>query len=86
LVTDLASEAGWPAAIAAASGANHVAPEDASLLLALTRDRHADADMAALVESAGRPGLKDRMVRYREAEANDRAAAQSAPRPTDRRG
>jgi enoyl-CoA hydratase/carnithine racemase len=80
LATDLASEAGWPAVIAAASGANHVSPEDASLLLSLTLDRHADADMAALVESAGRPGLKERMARYREAEIHDRAAAQSTAR------
>jgi enoyl-CoA hydratase len=64
--TDVIPEPGWPAAIATASGANALARDTAAELLALTVARHGEADMAALVESAGRPGLRERMRRYRE--------------------
>ncbi|MGE5269444.1 MAG: enoyl-CoA hydratase/isomerase family protein [Thiohalocapsa sp.] len=65
--TDIAPEPGWPAAIAAASGANALSPEAASALLGLTFPRHGEADMAALVETAGRPGLRQRILAYRDA-------------------
>ena len=65
--TDIAPEPGWPAAIAAASGGNALSREAAGLLLGLTVPRHADADMAALVETASRPGLRQRIQAYRDA-------------------
>jgi hypothetical protein len=37
------------------------------MLLSLTVARHGDADMAALVESAARPGLRERIRAYRDA-------------------
>ena len=39
----------------------------AAALLGLTVARHGEADMAALVESASRPGLRQRIQAYREA-------------------
>jgi enoyl-CoA hydratase len=69
--TDIVPEPGWPAAIAGASGANALARDTAAALLGLTVARHGEADMAALVESTSRPGLRDRMRRYREAAAVD---------------
>lgn len=41
----------------------------ASALRAATRANHRDHDLAALVRSAARPGLKDRIVAYRAASA-----------------
>jgi len=67
LATEITPEPGWPAAIAAASGGNRLTPEAAALLLGLTVPRHGDADMAALVESASRPGLRQRLQAYRDA-------------------
>ena len=64
--TDIAPEPGWPAAIAAASGNNMLARDAAAALLSLTVARHGEADMAALVESAGRPGLRERLQAYRD--------------------
>ncbi len=65
--TDIAPEPGWPAAIAAASGGNVLSRAAAAALLGLTVARHGEADMAALVESASRPGLRQRIHAYREA-------------------
>jgi enoyl-CoA hydratase/carnithine racemase len=65
--TDIAPEPGWPAAIAAASGGNVLSRGAAARLLGLTVARHGEADMAALVESAGRPGLRQRIQAYRDA-------------------
>lgn len=73
LATDIAPEPGWPAAIAAASGANALSREAAAALLGLTAARHGEEDMADLVESASRPGLKARMQAYRDAERSGRA-------------
>jgi enoyl-CoA hydratase len=73
LATDIAPEPGWPAAIAAASGGNALAREAAAALLGLTAPRHGEADMAALVESASRPGLRERLRAYRDA-ARDAAS------------
>lgn len=67
LATDIAPEPGWPSAIAAASGGNALSRDDAATLLGLTVARHGDADMAALVASASRPGLRERMLAYRDA-------------------
>jgi enoyl-CoA hydratase/carnithine racemase len=64
--TEIAPEPAWPKAIATASGANALARDAAAALLGLTVARHADADMAALVESASRPGLRERMQAYRD--------------------
>ncbi len=65
--TDIAPEPGWPKSIATASGGNALARDAAAALLGLTVARHAEADMAALVESASRPGLRQRMLAYRDA-------------------
>ena len=65
--TDIAPEPGWPAAIATASGGNALARDAAAALLGLTVARHGEADMAALVESASRPGLRQRIQAYRDA-------------------
>jgi enoyl-CoA hydratase/carnithine racemase len=65
--TDIAPEPGWPAAIATASGGNALAGDAAAALLGLTVARHGEADMAALVESASRPGLRARIQAYRDA-------------------
>ncbi len=65
--TDIAPEPGWPAAIATASGGNALARDAAAALLGLTVVRHGEADMAALVESASRPGLRQRLQAYRDA-------------------
>lgn len=65
--TEIAPEPAWPKAIATASGANALARDAAAALFALTVARHGDADMAALVESASRPGLRERMQAYRDA-------------------
>ena len=64
--TDVIPEPGWPAAIAGASGANALSRDDAAALLTATVTRHGAADMAALVESIGRPGLRDLLRRYRD--------------------
>lgn len=60
-------EADWPAAIdAAATAANTLTPEaTATLFDATVSDTRAE-DMAALVASAARPGLKARIQAYRE--------------------
>ncbi len=65
--TDIAPEPSWPKAIATASGGNALTRDAAASLLGLTVARHAEADMAALVESASRPGLRQRMQAYRDA-------------------
>jgi enoyl-CoA hydratase len=65
--TDIAPEPGWPGAIATASGGNALARDAAAALLGLTVARHGEADMAALVESASRPGLRERLRAYRDA-------------------
>lgn len=70
LATEIAPEPAWPKAIATASGANALMRDAAAALLGLTVARHAEADMAALVESASRPGLRARMLRYRDAARN----------------
>ncbi len=47
--------------------ADVIDPETRSAINAVTRDGDADADLAALVRSAARPGLKQRIVAYRAA-------------------
>lgn len=65
--TEIAPEPAWPKAIATASGGNALSREAAATLLGLTVARHGEADMAALVETASRPGLRQRILAYREA-------------------
>ncbi len=67
LADQVADEAGIAAAIAqAAAAAVRLDPETvASLHGATRRDAQDDADLAALVRSAARPGLKQRIIDYR---------------------
>lgn len=79
LVTRIAEAAEWPEAIAEAERVAAVLDRRAlAEMHALTAADTRAADMAALVATATRPGLKDRIARYREAE---RQAAGKA-RPT----
>lgn len=67
-VDAIIAQEGWSAVIeAAAKAARTLDPASVALLHELTvRDTRA-ADMAALARSATRPGLKERMVKYRAA-------------------
>jgi enoyl-CoA hydratase/carnithine racemase len=65
--TAVAAEADWPAAIrqSALKAANLDWQSNRRLLHLTMQDTRA-ADMAALVETSTRPGLKERIIRYRE--------------------
>lgn len=68
LVTDLAEADQWPELIdGLASRACSLPAFAASEMFRLTQDDTDDLDLAALVRTAGRPGLKQRIVSYREA-------------------
>ncbi|MBM3951132.1 MAG: enoyl-CoA hydratase/isomerase family protein [Rhodospirillales bacterium] len=66
LLTDLVDESAWPAAVRALIEKWNVmsAPARAHLLALTVRDTR-DADMADLVRSAFRPGLRQRIADYR---------------------
>ena len=67
-VDALEDEAAWSGAVAAArTAASTLLPADRAALHATLRDDHDDADLAALVRSAARPGLKQRIARYLDA-------------------
>ena len=50
----------------------------AALVLALTTSDTRSEDLAAIVATAGRPGLKDRIVAYRDKLAAEKAARKPA--------
>jgi enoyl-CoA hydratase/carnithine racemase len=66
LLTELADESAWPAAVRAMLGKWGAISADArQRLLALTASDTRDADMADLVRSAARPGIRQRIADYR---------------------
>ncbi|MCO6415021.1 enoyl-CoA hydratase/isomerase family protein [Siccirubricoccus sp. KC 17139] len=73
LATAVLEEAALPAALARiGAAASRLAPETVAGLHARTRGADDDADLAALVRSAARPGLKQRILEYRAAVAAQR--------------
>lgn len=67
--TAVADEADWPAAIEqSARRAQALDLESTRHLLDLTIEDTRAADMVALVESSSRPGLKERIIQYRNSE------------------
>lgn len=69
LVTSVVKSEEWPTIMKSASEtASLLDPVSRSMLLKLTAPDTRAADLAALVESASRPGLKDRILQYRSAE------------------
>jgi enoyl-CoA hydratase/carnithine racemase len=72
--TSLAPQEEWPGVIEAAVARSALLdPVSQTMLLNLTAPDTRAADLAALVESAGRPGLKLRIEQYRAAEKAARA-------------
>jgi enoyl-CoA hydratase/carnithine racemase len=68
LVHDIATEDHWPEAVARARDlAATLTSRSVADLMTLTAVDTRAADMAALVETASRPGLKQRMIAYRDA-------------------
>lgn len=67
--TAVSDEADWPVAIEqSARRAQALDQESTKHLLSLTIEDTRAADMTALVESASRPGLKERIIQYRNSE------------------
>lgn len=67
-VTDLAQESDWPAMTdAAAASATTITPDATAALFGATVADTRAADMADLVATASRPGLKSRIQAYRDA-------------------
>lgn len=67
--TAVADEADWPAAVEqSARRAQALDLESTRHLLDLTIEDTRAADMVALVESSSRPGLKERIIQYRNSE------------------
>ncbi len=65
----------WPAVTEKFVERSQSLPADAvTSMLALTRTDTRDADLAAIVQTAGRPGLKERISQYRTRVAASRAA------------
>ena len=67
LATDLAAAEQWPALLdGLQQRAASLSPRALGNMLELTAGDTRNADIAAMVRSAGRPGLKDRILHYRE--------------------
>jgi enoyl-CoA hydratase/carnithine racemase len=75
LVTDLVLPEEWPALVdALKQRATALSPLAIKQMLGLTAHDSRNDDIAAIVTTAGRPGLKDRIIAYR-----DRVTASSTP-------
>lgn len=75
LLTDVNDEADWPAVVDAAVADARTLEQQASTdLAAICTPDTRTADLAALVTTAGRPGLKQRIEAYRRSEASARAS------------
>ena len=62
---EIAGQDRWPEVIGrAAAAAEALPPESAARLFAVTTTDHRDADLAELVRSAARPGIKERIAAY----------------------
>lgn len=80
LATDIADPADWPALTDRLAARARSLPDGATrAMLALTRTDTDDADLAALVRTAGRPGLKDRILAYRRRMEAQGPEARAAP-------
>jgi enoyl-CoA hydratase/carnithine racemase len=82
LATDIAEPADWPALIDRLAARARSLPDRATRdMLRLTSPDTDDLDLAAVVRTAGRPGLKDRILAYRrrmEAQSSEKRAAPPA--------
>lgn len=68
LVTDIADMEAWPALIESLAARARSLPAFATReMLRLTREDTDEEDLAAVVRTAGRPGLKQRILEYRQA-------------------
>jgi enoyl-CoA hydratase/carnithine racemase len=77
-VQEIASADRWSKTVEQAKlRASYLSSDSASRLLSITRSDTRAADMATLVETAGRPGLRDRILKYRESALT--AATRSKP-------
>jgi enoyl-CoA hydratase/carnithine racemase len=72
LVTQVAKEEQWPELIRQRHQSRRVRGEALARLSRLTRRDTCAQDMLALVESAGQPGLAERIRRYREKQQTGR--------------
>ena len=71
LATELAEQQEWPALIdELCKRTSSLSPTALKNMLELTTSDSRDGDIAAIVKSAGRPGLKDRIIAYRDRLAN----------------
>jgi len=78
LVTDICSRQQWPALVdKLLQRASALPPAALAGMLELTASDSRSADLATIVRTAGQPGLKQRMLAYRErvAAARNRSAA-----------
>jgi hypothetical protein len=75
LATDLGHQEEWPALVDGfKQRASALSPLAIKQMLGLTAHDSRNDDIAAIVTTAGRPGLKDRIIAYR-----DRVTASSTP-------
>jgi enoyl-CoA hydratase/carnithine racemase len=66
LATDIASQVEWPVLVAESrKRATALPPRALARMLDLTAADSRDEDIAAIVQTAGRPGLKQRIIAYR---------------------
>ncbi|MDI4232578.1 enoyl-CoA hydratase/isomerase family protein [Bradyrhizobium sp. Arg237L] len=80
LVTDLSEEADLASRVARlATKAVRLPARTVAALHSVTTSRDDDADLAALVNSASYPGLKDRITAYRQAIVQQRARSTDTP-------
>ena len=80
LATELADASAWPAMIdGLLERASALPPDALNALFEITGTDTRDADLAAVVQTAGRPGLKERVAAYR-----DKVIAAKAERATKR--
>lgn len=67
LATEIVDSKEWPALVENLKRrADNLSPAALESMLQLTANDTRDADIAAIVRSAGRPGLKDRIIAYRD--------------------
>ena len=78
LATDLASQQEWPRLIdELRQRCSALSPVALQNMLELTTSDSRSDDIAAIVTSAGRPGLKDRIIGYRDRLANTTAGSKT---------
>ena len=78
LATDIASQQEWPGLIDELhQRCSALSPVALQNMLELTTNDSRSDDIAAIVNSAGRPGLKDRIIGYRDRLANTTAGSET---------